>query len=1417
MIAEQTENGEPSTTSQSKMLINQLQEITGIQDQQVLYKALKASHGDVGHAVGLLTSQSVEVQDPGEPQESATPGLPKDELQAAIELSLQESHKAQEEERELHRALEASTEENAARMKRKRCEAQSETCSPADWIRQDDWPVGIRNVGNTCWFSAVIQSLFHLPVFKRLVLNYHLSERILEKCKSHADKRNIAFMQELRCLFALMVGSTRRFVDPSAAVELLRDAFRTSEAQQDVSEFTHKLLDWLEDAFQLAANGTSAEDKQHNPMVRLFYGTFVTERKCDGKTLYNIEQFGQYPLQVNGFNNLDECLEGAMVEKEIEPLHSDHSVTSGRERWFKKLPPVLTFELSRFEFNTQLGRPEKIHKKLEFPQIIYMDRYLHKNLERTNERRGEVKRHKEQLAALQQKLECYKNFGSGPVKYPLADMLQFVLDFPRSDARDSSEPGEADLPDGLACGVSNCQRTPIYKPFTQCRLPIDCPPHPAPHSITEEELHFVKTCLQRWRMEVENDINELKATIEKVTQTLEGIYSDNSLCQVPYRLHAVLVHEGQASAGHYWAYIYDHANQRWMKYNDVSITESTWEELERDSFGGMTNASAYCLMYIDDRLPHLITEDTDNETGQVLHGMDSLPSILRRYVQEDNRWFQQELSEWEEQYCQTATPQEESADPASSSLENVQQIPVEPAPQTPKEPEDPGEKPEEEESAITPACESPGRQGAEDASATAVTDTPEPSRRLNSDQEKLHSQIPNLDAELSDQPPSDRVVQKEVAEVTAVTPEGDDQSKASREISNQGDVQGGEEEEGEEQQEEPVRQRQPENEVSEVEIPNVGRIMVRADADGYNEEMMLTPAMQGVILAIAKARQIFDKEGPEAGLIKAFHEEYSRLFELSQEKTTPQDDARLQHALVYFFQNRAPKRIIERTLLEQFTDRNLSFDERAISIMREARSKLRLIKPEDMDMDEYLEWHDDYRLFRTVFVHLLTGLEHYQHGKMQEALNYLSHAYETNNTLIIKGEKRGMERSLIAVYRRKCLMALNESASRLFRSGEEGKVEEGVGIMEESVIPCLHLMSRDTAVSQEDRDAMESIRSHWCCCLGQDMDASLQVKLGELLPRVLDGSAETVVLKDPPKVHVNQAHDLCSRLAAVMESIHNAAIKAPRQTGAMSSELNVPVGSPAPGVPGEPALDTGGMDYRDWVRRSYLELVNSNHHSVQALSWRKLYLSRAKLKASSRTSALLSGFAMVAMVEVELKVDYNYPRELIIAFSVCTTVLVAVHLFALLISTCILPNVEAVSNIHNLNSVSESPHERMHHYIELAWGFSTALGILLFLAEVVLLCWVKFLPVDSSGEETKTPATPTPPTTTAAPRSDSGWHAALASTIIMVPVAVIFVVFAVHFYRTLVRHKTERHHQEIEELHKIKVQLDGQERGLQNV
>ena len=69
--------------------------------------------------------------------------------------------------------------------------------------------------------------------------------------------------------------------------------------------------------------------------------------------------------------------------------------------------------------------------------------------------------------------------------------------------------------------------------------------------------------------------------------------------QHPYRLHAVLVHEGQAASGHYWAYVYCMQHRKWLKFNDITVSEVNWEELLRESMGGYHNASAYCLMYVD--------------------------------------------------------------------------------------------------------------------------------------------------------------------------------------------------------------------------------------------------------------------------------------------------------------------------------------------------------------------------------------------------------------------------------------------------------------------------------------------------------------------------------------------------------------------------------------------------------------------------------------------------------------------------------------------------------------------------------------------------------------------------------------------------------------------------------------------------
>ncbi|XP_018547561.1 ubiquitin carboxyl-terminal hydrolase 25 isoform X3 [Lates calcarifer] len=1084
-------------------LLNQLREITGTTDIQLLQQALQVSNGDLAEAVAFLTEKNAKVPQQDETTYYQTSqvasdryisvgsqadtnvidltGDDKDDLQRAIALSLEESSRAfretgiTDEEQAISRVLEASIAENKASLKRTHTEVWSDSPNPHDRKRIDNCPVGLKNVGNTCWFSAVIQSLFNLLEFQRLVLNYSPPARVHDLPRNQKEHRNLPFMQELRNLFSLMVGSKRKYVDPSRAVEILKDAFKSSESQQqDVSEFTHKLLDWLEDAFQMKAEEDREGEKPKNPMVELFYGRFLAVGVLEGKKFENTEMFGQYPLQVNGFKDLHECLEAAMIEGEIESLHSaENSARSGQEHWFTELPPVLTFELSRFEFNQALGRPEKIHNKLEFPSMLYMDRYMDRNREITRIKREEIRRLKEHLTLLQQRLERYLSYGSGPKRFPLADVLQYAMEFasskpvctsPVEDIDSSAPPGGTtgqQLPppntaeqdslaplesSGPASGPTTAptaaqqQRVPIHKPFTQSRLPPDLPMHPAPRHITEEELRVLEGCLHRWRSEVENDTRDLQGSITRIHRTIELMYSDKSMMQVPYRLHAVLVHEGQANAGHYWAYIYDPHQRSWMKYNDISVTKSSWEELVRDSFGGYRNASAYCLMYINDKKPFLIEEEFDKETGQILSGMDKLPPDLKQYVKEDNELFDKEIEEWDTMQARKA---------------------------------------QQEKLALATAA-----TAASAASSTSTSSSsPQP---MSIESSPPDNAVPQQDPEYMEQP-SPTNDSKHLQE--------DTERAISRAAAEQ-------------------EERSPE---------------------ALLNAAMMTPNMQGIIMAIGKSSSVYEKNGPEAAFFKAIKLEYARLLRFAQEDTPPENDYRLQHIIVYFIQNQAPKKILERTLLTQFADRNLAFDERCKSIMNVARAKLDLIKPEEVNMDEYEIWHQDYRNFRETTIFMTTGLELFQKTNYVEALMYLIYSYQYNKELLSKGLYRGHDEELLGHYRRECLLKLNEQAAAMFESGEEPEVTTGLGIMNELVVPCIPLL----LIHDTERDllAVEDMRNRWCSYLGQEMESNLQEKLTDFLPKLLDCSTEIKSFHDPPKLPSYSTLELCERFSRIMAAL----------------------------------------------------------------------------------------------------------------------------------------------------------------------------------------------------------------------------------------------------------------------------------------
>ncbi|KAK3612082.1 hypothetical protein CHS0354_031152 [Potamilus streckersoni] len=626
-----------------------------------------------------------------------------DDIQKAIAASLQDTQgilggQISKEEQDISRVLEQSLIESKAGTKRKRGDIWFvDPLNPHERKRQDGWPVGLKNVGNTCWFSAVIQSLFHLRRFKQLVLNYRPPKHLQGNAE---ERRNLRFMQELRHLFALMVGSQKKYVDPSRAVDILKEAFSsssvtvtgTSDSQQDVSEFQHKLLEWLEDAFKTSsrpsspqpgttvesvrldessgARGSESSNNCDNPMAELFYGQYRAEGFIEGKGFTNEENFGQFPLQVNGFRDIHESLEATTAPGEIETASCDSTQKSGQELWFTRLPPVLTFELSRFQFNQQFGRPEKIHNKIEFPEVIYMDRYMEINKLETKQRREEAKKLKEDLLVLQARLDRFINFGSGRKRFPLQDVLLYALEFAKSKPDTVTSASQLTLSQDIEMEsprphLSMVTDSPVKSPPADVPVPMTVPlispmrPHrttavvssPSPREVSESELKVLQDCLHRWRTEVENDVRELQENIGSLEDAISKMYSDENMKKFPYHLHAVLVHEGQAASGHYWAYMYDTVRKMWLKFNDITVSVASWEELEKESVGGYHNASAYCLMYVDKK--RLSTMEGDEESASSDH--DNLPDDLKEVVVQDNKLFADEIEKWDQEMTRKAS------------------------------------------------------------------------------------------------------------------------------------------------------------------------------------------------------------------------------------------------------------------------------------------------------------------------------------------------------------------------------------------------------------------------------------------------------------------------------------------------------------------------------------------------------------------------------------------------------------------------------------------------------------------------------------------------------------------------------------------------------------------------------------------
>jgi ubiquitin C-terminal hydrolase len=239
--------------------------------------------------------------------------------------------------------------------------AQNKISSCLNTSRSPEYHVGLVNQGSTCYLNSVLQSLFHIPGFRRIIYDVDTSQ----------SGRTDMYLN-LQWLFARLQTS-KTPVRTEALTKSLGWNSNEHTEQGDVHEFCRFLLGKIEDGLKPV--------RQDNRIADLFRGkSKILVECCDGYFTSQDECFYDLSMDVEGCQNLGESFS---KYKKRESLVGDDQYVSpdgsrDAERWteFIRFPKVLHIHLRRFEYDGTTGRLRKIHSAFGFPHEIDLEPVL---------------------------------------------------------------------------------------------------------------------------------------------------------------------------------------------------------------------------------------------------------------------------------------------------------------------------------------------------------------------------------------------------------------------------------------------------------------------------------------------------------------------------------------------------------------------------------------------------------------------------------------------------------------------------------------------------------------------------------------------------------------------------------------------------------------------------------------------------------------------------------------------------------------------------------------------------------------------------------------------------------------------------------------------------------------------------------
>ncbi|RWR80358.1 ubiquitin carboxyl-terminal hydrolase 12 isoform X1 [Cinnamomum micranthum f. kanehirae] len=223
--------------------------------------------------------------------------------------------------------------------------------------------VGLKNQGATCYMNSLLQTLYHIPYFRKAV--YHMPT-------TENDMPAGSIPLALQSLFYKL-----QYSDNSVATKELTKSFGwdtyDSFMQHDVQELNRVLCEKLEDKMK----GTVVE----GTIQQLFEGHHMNYIECinvDYKSTRK-ESFYDLQLDVKGcqdvYASFDKYVEVERLEGDNKYHAEQHGLQDARKGvLFIDFPPVLQLQLKRFEYDFMRDTMVKINDRYEFPLQLDLDR-----------------------------------------------------------------------------------------------------------------------------------------------------------------------------------------------------------------------------------------------------------------------------------------------------------------------------------------------------------------------------------------------------------------------------------------------------------------------------------------------------------------------------------------------------------------------------------------------------------------------------------------------------------------------------------------------------------------------------------------------------------------------------------------------------------------------------------------------------------------------------------------------------------------------------------------------------------------------------------------------------------------------------------------------------------------------------------